>query len=317
MESRYSCSEGGAGHALALEFAAQGLRVIATARSKSSLASLEAKGIETLLLDVTSLESINSLKAKVIQSTGGKLDILFNNAGISAYYPFIISCIIATLGSKSDVALVYEAPAIEVNHDRVHAMFDTNCFGLFNMVSAFTPLLLASVSDARHPPTIINTASVVSRIPFVFSAAYNASKAAVVSYSDTLRIELAPLGVKVVTLFMGEVSTSLFTPETINFGPQSLYTVVEQGAKDRSRYHMEHSMSAPEFAKQVVHEVLHKPGLGKGEFIWKGTNAWLVWLLNAIGWRKIFDGTVEGAVGFNKTTKESMYENSQRLVKQG
>lgn len=59
------------------------MRVFATARSTKSLSQLEAKGIETLPLDVTSAESIAALKAEITKRTGGKLDILFNNAGTS------------------------------------------------------------------------------------------------------------------------------------------------------------------------------------------------------------------------------------------
>lgn len=59
------------------------MRVFATARSTTSLTQLEAKGIEILPLDVTSAESIAALKAEIATRTGGKLDMLFNNAGIS------------------------------------------------------------------------------------------------------------------------------------------------------------------------------------------------------------------------------------------
>jgi len=63
------------------------MRVFATARSTKSLAHLEAKGIEVLPLEVTSAESISSLKAEVAKRTGGKLDMLFNNAGTSKRAP--------------------------------------------------------------------------------------------------------------------------------------------------------------------------------------------------------------------------------------
>ena len=59
------------------------MRVFATARSTGSLSQLEAKGIEILPLDVTSAESIAVLKAEITKRTGGKLDMLFNNAGTS------------------------------------------------------------------------------------------------------------------------------------------------------------------------------------------------------------------------------------------
>ncbi|OBT53102.1 hypothetical protein VE04_08306 [Pseudogymnoascus sp. 24MN13] len=288
------CSVGSSGHALALEFANRGMRVFATARSTNSLSQLEAKGIEILPLDVTSVESIAALKAEITKRTGGKLDILFNNAGT-----------------------MYEAPAVEADIVRVRQMFDTNVFGLFNMTQAFLPLLLASASESRLPPTIINTSSIVSRVPFLFSANYNASKAAVTSYSDTLRLELAPLGIKVVTLFMGEVSTRLMSPDNISFGANSLYIDAEAGVQERSRSHAAKSIKPDEFARQVAHQIFSNPALGKGEYVWKGTLATLVWFLNAVGFRKIFDTSMESAVGLNKrTVKKAIYDNGQRSIKQ-
>ncbi|KAF2193028.1 NAD(P)-binding protein, partial [Zopfia rhizophila CBS 207.26] len=272
------CSLGGVGHALALEFAANGIRVFATARSTRSLFQLEEKGIETFPLDVTSADSIAALKQEVVQRTGGKLDILFNSAGT-----------------------MYEAPAVEADPTHIRGMFDANVLGLFDMVSTFTPLLLASVSDSRVPPTIINTSSILARLPFPFGASYNASKAAVASYSDTLRIEVAPLGIKVVTLFMREVSTGPMSADNISFGSECLYSDIEGEVKRRSVNHTKTSMKPEEFARQVVQEVLvKKSGPGSGEFVWKGTNAFLVWFLGAVGWRKVFDGSMEGAVGLEK-----------------
>ncbi|KAJ8103354.1 hypothetical protein POJ06DRAFT_247338 [Lipomyces tetrasporus] len=287
------CSVGSSGHALALEFAAQGMRVFATARSTKSLSQLEAKGIEILPLDVTSAESTAALKAEITKRTGGKLDMLFNNAG-----------------------MMYEAPAIEADPIRVRKMFDANVFGVFDMVNAFIPLLLASVSGSQAPPTIINTSSILGRLPFPFAAGYNASKAAVASYSDTLRIELNPLGIKVVTLFMGEVATGLMSADNISFGHESLYIDVQGAAQERSRQHARSSIKPEEFARQVVNEVISKPRAGKGEYLWKGTNAFLVWLLNAVGWRKIFDGSMESAVELDKKEiKKAIFDKGQRSVK--
>ncbi|EEU37742.1 uncharacterized protein NECHADRAFT_88119 [Fusarium vanettenii 77-13-4] len=283
------CSEGGAGHALALEFAAQGFRVFATARSTKSLGLLQEKGIETLTLDVTRPESISALKTEIASRTEGKLDVLFNNAG-----------------------MMYEAPAIEANQDQVRDMFNTNVFGLFDMVRAFTPLLFASVAGSSTPPTIINTASIVARLPYVYAAQYNASKAAVSSYSDTLRIELAPLGIKVVTLFMGVVSTKLTSPDKLQFAPDSLFIDGEPGLKERSRLHLRDGMKPEEFARLVVQHILKKkPALSEGEYIWEGANAYVIWLLNAVGWRKIFDGTVEGGVGLTKEVKRAIFKRGQ------
>jgi len=271
------------------------MRVFATARSTKSLAQLEAKGIETFALDVTSAESIAALKVQITKKTGGKLDMLFNNAGV-----------------------MYEAPAVEADNARVRQMFDTNVFGLFDITQVFLPLLLAAVPDSSVPPTIINTSSVVSRVPFLFAANYNASKAAVTSYSDTLRLELAPLGIKVVTLFMGKVSTKITSPTSISFGADSLYVDVEAGVRERSRLHAANNIQPEDFARQVASSVLSNPALGKGEYVWKGTQAVLVWFLNAVGFRKIFDGTVKGEVGLDKdAARKAIYDKGQRSIKQG
>ena len=99
------CSPGGAGHALALEFAARDMRVFATARSTKSLSELEAKGIEVLPLEVTSAESIAALKAEIAKRTGGKLDMLFNNAGTSMLLSLCLSLFTTTSspGRTNDV----------------------------------------------------------------------------------------------------------------------------------------------------------------------------------------------------------------------
>lgn len=212
---------------------------------------------------------------------------------------------------------MYEAPAIEADPARTRTMFDANVFGLFDMVSAFTPLLLASASNTGAAPLIINTASVLARMPWPFSAGYNASKAAVASYSDTLRIELEPLGIKVVTLFMGQVATNLVSPDSISFRSGSVYSEVLEGTKERSRKHVKNSMKADEFARQVVQQVLVKtPKRGEGEYIWKGTNAWLTWFLDTVGWRKIFDPTVKRSVGLdNEKVRQSIFAKGQSPTK--
>lgn len=212
---------------------------------------------------------------------------------------------------------MYEAPAIEADPTRTRAMFDANVFGLFDMVSTFTPLLLASASNTQTPPVIINTSSILSRLPFAFSAAYNASKAAVASYSDTLRIELDPLGIKVVTVFMGEVATNLMSSDNISFGPGSIYIDAEEGAKERSRNHSKHSLKPEAFARQIVEEVVVKnPRYGQGEYLWKGSNAALIWFLNAVGWRKIFDSTVKKMVGLDQEKiRMSIFDKGQASVK--
>lgn len=208
---------------------------------------------------------------------------------------------------------MYEAPAIEAEPQRVRQMFETNVFGLFNMVTAFTPLLIAAVSQTATAPVIVNVASVLARLPMPFASGYNATKAAVSSYSDTLRLELDPLGIKVLTLFMGEVSTSLMLSDNVKFGKDSLYIDFEHKVKARSANHERESVKPGPFAKQVVGQVLAtKPQ----SYIWKGTNAFIVWMLNAIGPRKVFDSTMKKGSGLdNATLVERIYARAQGSTK--
>ncbi|KAM0341662.1 hypothetical protein ACHAPU_009908 [Fusarium lateritium] len=281
------CSQGSAGNALALQFASQGFRVFATARSLKTLSNLAEKGVEILTLDVTQPESIAALKAEIVFQTGGSLDILFNNAGA-----------------------LYEAPAIEADPARVRSLFNTNVFGLMEMVTAFTPLLLATVASG-HEPTIINVASVLARLPGPFTSAYNATKAAVAAYSDTLRLEVQPLGIRVVTLYMGEVSTPLMTTDNINFGSESIYRDAETAVKQRTVTHLEKTMPPEQFAREVIGEIVG----GKRYFLWKGSNAFIVWLLNAVGPRTVFDSAMLKGAGLdNKQTRASVFNLGQAMA---
>ncbi|KAL1852382.1 hypothetical protein Daus18300_012215 [Diaporthe australafricana] len=292
------CSAGSAGNALALEFAARGFRTFATGRSKEAVSNLEERGIETFIVDVTVPESITKLKDDIARLTGGTLNVLFNNAGASNH----------NSRDAPDIIKVYEAPAIEADRARVRGLFDTNVFGLFDMVQAFTPLLLAAVPMSKQPPTIVNTASVLARLPSPFSSAYNATKAAIASYSDTLRLEVEPLGLKVVTLYMGEVSTALMSAGNINFGPDSIYADVEYKVKERSMKHEKTTMSPVEFAGQVVRAL---EGSGNN-YIWKGTNAFVVWLLDAVGGRKVFDRIMKSPAGLSDTKlRDKIYQKGQ------
>jgi len=177
------CSPGGIGHALAKEYHSKGAHVFATARRIEVIDDLKNLGMSTLALDVTKPESIRAVREAVAAETGGRLDVLVNNAG---QFP--------------------KAPAVEHNLSEIRELFDANFFGVIAMVQEFTPLLLAAKGQ------IINTGSIVALAPIPFQAAYNASKAALHSYSDTLQLELAPFGVRVVTVVTGIIHTHMDSP---------------------------------------------------------------------------------------------------------
>jgi 1-acylglycerone phosphate reductase len=76
------CSDGGLGAALALAFHTAGLKVYATARNSAKLGQCSSAGIETLIIDVLSSESIQNAASKLPY-----LDILVNNAGAEYLMP--------------------------------------------------------------------------------------------------------------------------------------------------------------------------------------------------------------------------------------
>jgi 1-acylglycerone phosphate reductase len=75
------CSQGGIGDALAQEFHRLGWRVFPTVRSVSKAQHLADMGMEVVQLDVNDAESVKAAVNTVSAATGGKLNILLNNAG--------------------------------------------------------------------------------------------------------------------------------------------------------------------------------------------------------------------------------------------
>jgi 1-acylglycerone phosphate reductase len=96
-----------------------GLRVLATARRKETIADLSARGITTLAVDVNVPESIAQLKKDVVRITDGKLDYLVNNAGRN-----------------------YTVPALDLDFEEVEELFKTNVFAVMRMCKEFAPLLI-------------------------------------------------------------------------------------------------------------------------------------------------------------------------------
>lgn len=257
------CSPGGIGHSLALTFHAHSLRVFATARSTSSLSSLSTLGIETLPLTVDSESSIQSCLAEVTTRTNGRgLDYLVNNAGRN-----------------------YTVPALDVEMDEVRATFETNFFAVIRLVQAFSPLLIEAQG------TIVMIGSVAGVTPYVFGSVYNASKAALHAYSNTLRVEMEPLGVKVITVVTGGVKSRISRVGRV-LPVNSYYTELDEQYKRRQGHSQEDAMSNQDYADSVVRQVL--PGAGpwpwrwlltdaRKRWIWEGNKSGFVWLVTG-GW---------------------------------
>jgi NAD(P)-dependent dehydrogenase (short-subunit alcohol dehydrogenase family) len=172
------CSSG-IGKATALAAAARGHRVYATAREPGSLGDLAGGGrIRILALDVTDTNSIGRAVASVL-SESGRLDVLVNNAGYGQY------------------GAVEEVTAEEWRRE-----FDVNLFGAIEVTRAVLPAM-----RQRRSGTIVNVSSIAGKIAIPFAAPYCASKHALEAVSDSLRVEVAPFGIRVVVVEPGPIAT--------------------------------------------------------------------------------------------------------------
>ncbi|KAL1845734.1 NADPH-dependent 1-acyl dihydroxyacetone phosphate reductase [Paecilomyces lecythidis] len=278
------CSPGGIGHSLALEFHKNGLRVFATARSRETLADLEAKGIETLSLVVDDEESVKACFEEVQRRVGEKgLDYLVNNAGRN-----------------------YTVPAVEAQLPEARKTFETNFFSVILMCQTFLPLLI------KAKGTIVQIGSVAGIIPYVFGSVYNASKAALHSWSDALRVELAPVGVKVTTVITGGVQSRIARTQR-TLVPNSIYTPIEAEYQRRVVHSQENAMPNSAYARSVVNQTLYGSApwrwlwpwaRGNKTWIWEGNKAWLIWLLSGgWAWWGLFDRIMTRMFGLYKVQR--------------
>jgi NAD(P)-dependent dehydrogenase (short-subunit alcohol dehydrogenase family) len=176
---------GGLGRALALRFAASGARIVALDKDASGLESLraevEGRGGACLVVpcDVTDADAcVGAVAAGVARF--GSLDVLVNNAGMSQRSGF----------AATDLPVV-------------RRVMDVNFFGAVHCTKAALPHIIA----ARG--LIVAVSSVAGYTPLIARTAYAASKHAMHGFFESLRTELAPLGVDVMLACPSFVATSI------------------------------------------------------------------------------------------------------------
>ncbi len=171
----------GMGASAARELARQGFHVLAGVRRDRDADAIRATGIEPVILDITKPEQVAALAARV----GGdprSLHALVNNAGIQV-----------------------NAPVEALPMAQWRWVFEVNLFGHIAVTQALLPLLLHSKGR------VINISSVGGKIAMATYGAYAGAKFALEAVSDSLRREVAPLGVKVIVIQPGGIRTEMAT----------------------------------------------------------------------------------------------------------
>lgn len=220
------CSSG-IGEALAQNFLEAGWTVYATARKTDALTNLISLGAHPIPMDLTDEASIIHAVKQVLDHET-HIDMLINNAGYGAMGPMA------------------EMPIAELRRQ-----FQTNLFGQMAVIQAVVPSMIDH--GKGH---IINMGSVSGILPTPFSGAYAASKAAFHAVSDALRLELAPFGIKVVTVQPGGIASRFSanaeaqlkeTTRSLNYYAASMEAIVR-----RTRISQESAMPLSQFAEKLT-----------------------------------------------------------------
>lgn len=170
------CSSG-FGLEIARHFLDHGWNVVATMRTPRADLLPPSGRLRILALDVTDGDSIRAALA-----AAGPVDALVNNAGIGVLYPL------------EGVAMA-----------TARAVFEANALGTIAMTQAVLPAF-----RVRGAGVVVNVTSSVTLEPLPLLSVYSASKAAVNAFTESLALELAPLGVRAHLVLPGRCSETQF-----------------------------------------------------------------------------------------------------------
>ncbi|MFL6062305.1 MAG: oxidoreductase [Marmoricola sp.] len=168
----------GIGACTVVELIEAGFTVYTCARRVEKMDDLATRGAHVFAMDVTDDASTTAGVERILAEQG-RIDVLVNNAGYGSY------------GAVEDVPM-----------EEARRQFDVNVFGLARLTQLVVPHLRAQGSGR-----IINVSSVGGKFYEPFGAWYHATKFAVEGFSDCLRMELKPFGVKVVIIEPGPILT--------------------------------------------------------------------------------------------------------------
>ncbi|KAF9432818.1 hypothetical protein BGZ76_010289 [Entomortierella beljakovae] len=174
------CTTGGIGYEVAKFFEKKGCKVYAAARRLDAITGIEGLDIEKIYIDVVDEKSIKDAVKHIIEKDG-RIDILFNNAGI---------------GSAT--------PIIDMDLQSIRSLLDANVTSILLMCKEVAPHMIKNSSGL-----IVNVGSVTGYVTTPWAGLYSASKAAVHALSDGLRMELKPFGINVSVVAPGAIKSNI------------------------------------------------------------------------------------------------------------
>jgi len=176
-------SSTGIGKVTAEYFAQKGWNVAATMRSPEKAADfIKADNVKVYALDVTDSLSIKKAIDLAMQDFGN-IDVIVNNAGYGA------------------VGIFEKA-----SPEEIQKQFDTNVFGVFNVIREILPHF-----RERKSGTIINVTSMGGRITFPLYSLYHGTKWALEGFAESLQFELRQFNIKVKNVEPGAIKTDFYS----------------------------------------------------------------------------------------------------------
>lgn len=176
----------GIGHALALAFSEAGYSLGLLSRNQSSM-ELKLPNALSISTDITHLETVKQSIARC-EEAFGPVDCLINNAGFGKDGEF------TTLA-----------------HELNDTMVQTNIMGVINTIEVVLPSM-----QARKAGTIINISSLAANHPRPHLATYAATKAAVKSLTESLRMANAKNGIRFCNVAPAKIQTPMLIQSNLN-----------------------------------------------------------------------------------------------------
>ncbi|CZR68354.1 related to short-chain dehydrogenase/reductase [Phialocephala subalpina] len=276
------CTPGGIGSALMNEFwssygpNAGRYNVFCTLRDMNcyypATHPIQLKNLNWVPLDVTDQDSIDECLRLFKEKSGGdELDILINNAGKG-----------------------YSMPLLDSDLNQARKIFDVNYFGALAVTQAFAPLII------KAKGRIVNISSVAQFAPVPWIGVYNSSKAALGMFSDTLRLEMAPFGVKVINVVTGGVESKMNDNNIKGVIAEGSFYAPSKDIIERmiaGETSLKHQSDQEAYAKKVVK---HITSSNPSAQFFAGKQSTSLWLLDTFTWHTIWDWVMPGMTGLRE-----------------